>query len=231
MKIKEFIKSKSGSAAVEASIIVPVVIMVIFVMMYMGFIMYQKTALTVIANETASSIGQVYSTNSKDPFIGFATPAELGDTFYYRALQNVTNNFFHVHGALDSEAGKKSNWYSQYRITSSQLYKPKGDIRVDTTFEHTPGMIFQKTVVVTINANYDLPFIRFFGITDSTIKVSAVGKAQCYDILDYGSTMSLASRMATDIVDPLSAKVQETFDAIGQIVNMVKNIIGVKESE
>jgi len=229
MKIKEFIKSKSGSAAVEASIVVPIVIMIIFVMMYLGFIMYQQTALTVIANETASSIGQVYSTNSKDPFIGFATPTELGDTYYYRALQNVVNDFVQVHGALNSEAGKKSNWYSQYRITSSQLYKPKGDIDVNTEFENTPGMIFQKTVVVTINANYDLPFIRFFGITDSTIKVTAVGKAQCYDILDYGSSMSLASKMAKDIVDPFAAKVQETFDAIGQIVEMVKGLQKVKE--
>ncbi len=222
MKIKEFSKSEKGSAAVEASIVVPIVIMIIFVMMYMGFIMYQQTVLTVVANETAASIGQIYSTNSKDPFIGFTTPQKLSDTIYYRTLQNTLGNFINIHGSLDSEAATKSNWYAQYRIASSRLYKEAGDIKINTTFESTPGMVLQKTAVVTVEATYDLPFIRFFGIVDSTVEVAAVGKAQCFDILDYGSTMSLASIMARDIVDPFSEKVQEVFNAIEMIVEMIK---------
>lgn len=221
MKIKEISKNESGSTAVEASIVVPIVIMIIFVMMYMGFIMYQQTALTVIANETASSIGQIYSTNSKDTFIGFASPQDLSDTDYYRSLKNALNNFVTVHGSLESEAEKKSNWYAQYRITSSRLYKEAGDMDINTTFEKTPGMTLQKTAVVTVKATYDLPFIRFFGIVDSTVEVSAVGRAQCFDILDYASTMSLASTMARDIIDPFSSKVNEVFDAIKTMVSMI----------
>ncbi|MBQ3045597.1 MAG: pilus assembly protein [Clostridia bacterium] len=218
MKIKEISKNESGSTAVEASIVVPIVIMIIFVMMYMGFIMYQQTALTVIANETAASIGQIYSTNSKDPFIGFTTPQNLSDTDYYRTLKTALN----IHGSLESEAETKSNWYAQYRITSSRLYKEAGDIKINTEFEKTPGMVLQKTAVVTVEATYDLPFIRFFGIVDSTVEVSAVGRAQCFDILDYGSTMSLATTMAKDIVDPFAAEVQKIFDAIKMISSKIK---------
>ncbi len=222
MKIKEISKNEKGSAAVEASIVVPIVIMIIFVMMYMGFIMYQQTVLTVIANETASSIGQVYSTNSKDPFIGFTTPQKLGDTDYYRTLKNVLNNFVTIHGSLESEAATKSNWYAQYRLTSSKLYKEAGDIKIKTEFEKTPGMVLQKTAVVTVEATYDLPFIRFFGIVDSTIEVTAVSKAQCFDILDYGSAMSLATTIAKDVVDPMASEIDRVFEAIKKICSMFK---------
>lgn len=221
MKIKEISKNENGSTVVEASIVVPIVIMIIFVMMYLGFIMYQQTALTVIANETAASIGQIYSTNSKDPFIGFTQPQELSDTYYYRSLQNTLNNFTSIHGALDSEAETKSNWYSQYRIMSSRLYKESGDIKVSTSFEKTEGMALQKTVVVTVEATYDLPFIRFFGVVDSTITVAAEGRAQCFDILDYASTMSLASTMASEMIDPAAGEISEVFNAIEKFVGYI----------
>lgn len=214
MKIKEFSKEESGSTVVEASMVVPIVLMIIFVMMYLGFIMYQETALTVVANEAAASIGQVYSTNSKDPFIGFTTPTELSDTYYYRSLRNALNSLTQIHGALDSEAAKKADWYSQYRIVSNRLYKENGDIKVSTSFESTPGMMFQKTAVVTIEATYDLPFIRFFGIADSTVAVKAVGRAQCFDILDYASMMSLASNVISDTLDVVAEGIQEVFNAI-----------------
>lgn len=214
MKIKELSKEESGSTVVEASIVVPIVLMIIFVMMYLGFIMYQETALTVVANEAAASIGQIYSINSKDPFIGFTTPTELSDTYYYRSLRNALNSLTQVHGALDSEAAKKADWYSKYRIVSSRLYKQTGALKVSTSFESTPGLMFQKTAVVTIEAVYDLPFIKFFGITDSTVAVKAVGKAQCFDILDYASEMSLTSSILSDTLDEIAGGVKEVFNAI-----------------
>lgn len=215
MSIKEFTKKESGSTVVEASIVVPIVLMVIFVMMYLGFILYQHTLMQVIANETASSIGQIYSTKTKDPFIGFATPAELSQTEYYRNLKNSFGSLGGAHGALESEVETKGNWYAKYRLKSSRLYSESEAMIVHIDFERVPGSIMQKSVVVTASATYDLPFIKFFGVVDSTIDVAAVGRAQCFDILDTGSTASVVSALINDTLDtaaPSAANVVKAID-------------------
>lgn len=219
MSIKEFTKKESGSTVVEASIVVPIVLMVIFVMMYLGFIMYQQTSLQVIANETASSAGQIYSTYTKDPFIGFVTPKQLSDTEYYRTISNAIGSLGEAHGKLESSVETKAGWYSRYRLKSSRLYKESAGMTINTDFEKVPGSIMQKSVVVTIRATYDLPFIRFFGIVDSKIEVEAVGRAQCFDILDTGSTASVVSNLIDETFDSTAKSVSEVVDAIKDFYN------------
>ena len=115
---------------------------------------------------------------------------------------------------MDSSVEKKAIRYAKHRLQSSRLYKESGGITVDVKFEKVPGSIMQKSIIITGIATYDLPFVKFFGIMDSTIKVAAVGRAQCFDILDSGSTVSVVSSLMKETLDVAAPEIADVVTAI-----------------
>ena len=201
------IKDEDGQTVVEATIVVPIVIMVIFVLMYLGFILYQHTIITVVANDTAASIGQVYATPSKDPFVGYAEPNMLNKTKLYRNLRNAVAGAMGAADTVDGSNQRKGTWFAKYRLMSSRLYKESGDLVIDVAFKRRDGAILQKDVIVTITATYELPFLRFFGVQDVQKEFRGQGRAQCLDLLDYSSFLSLVNTVANDVLEPSADKV------------------------
>lgn len=194
MKCLEGIKDENGEIVVEASFVFPLVIFVVFIIIQLGFIMYQQTLLTVVANETASSLAQIYSTPSKDPFVGFINTEELSKVKLYRNILNDAKN------GIDKKA-----WFVKYRLAKQRLYRESGDFTIEIDFEHQPGTILQKTVVVKIEARYDLTFFRLFGVRDTSKVFRAEGRAECLDLLDYSSVLCLADNVADDVLDPVAS--------------------------
>lgn len=216
--MRKKLKNEDGMTAVEASFIVPVVLIIIFLLMFLGFIMYQKTALYVIANDTAASIAQVYATPSKDPFVGYTDTKNLSQTDLYRNLTNAINK------SVNEKNVTKANWFAQYRLASNRIYREKGDFKVYTTYETMPGTILQKIIVVRIEATYDLPFIRFFGAKNSEMNIVAEGRAQCMDMLDYSSTLSLFNTVANDLLDEAGEAVVKVGEIVDKIKDFSKNL-------
>lgn len=206
------VKSENGETVVEATFIVPIVIMIIFIMMYLGFILYQQTIMTVVANEVSASIGQVYATPSKDPFTGFTETETLSKTKLYRNLHNAIGNALGAADTVDGSNQTKGQWFGKYRMASHCLYEQTGSMEVDVAFERRSGTLLQKEVVVKIEAVYDLPFLRFFGIQNSQKRFTATGRAQCQDLLDYASTLSLVNTVADDTLKPLAEDVMEAIE-------------------
>lgn len=217
-KLKKYTEKDDGLTAVEASIIVPIVLMVIMVMLYLGLILYQQTSLQAIVNETASSVGQIYSTKTKDPFIGFTKPSTLSETEYYRSFINLVGNVSGAHNTLDSEVERKAIWYAKHRLSSTRIYKESAGLEIFVDFERVPGSIMQRAVVVKGVVNYDLPFVKFFGIMDSTVRVTAVGRAQCFDILETGSTVSVITSFMEQSLDVMAPAFADVVQAIKDFV-------------
>ena len=211
---RKLFKKENGETVVEATMVVPIVIIVIFLLIYLGFVLYQQTILTVVANDTAASIGQVYATPSKDPFVGYTNTEKLSETKLYRNLYNAVGNAMGKTDTVDGNNELKAQWFAKYRLASTQLYKEKGSITYDIGFERQPGTVLQKIVVVKIKATYDLPFLKFFGISNSEKLFEAEARAQCFDLLDYSSTLSLVNTVLTDSVGSTAEKINKVFDAI-----------------
>lgn len=203
----KWIKDEDGQTVVEATIVVPIVIMVIFVLMYLGFILYQYTVITVVANDTAASIGQIYATPSKDPFVGYTETTTLTKTKLYRNLHNAVAGALGAADTVDGSNQVKGTWFAKYRLMSTRLYKESGDLAVNVDFERRDGAILQRDVVVTVKATYELPFLKFFGIQDTQKEFSGQGRAQCLDLLDYSSFLSLVNTVANDVLEPSADKV------------------------
>ncbi len=167
-------KRESGEVVVEASIIVTLVMIFITIMLYIGMILYQQTLVSVMANQTASNIAQVYSNNLKDPFTGYVDPD--------RVYQSITYSNMKTDAYMDV-VEQKANVFAKYRLRSSRILG-NGTSSVDIEIVKKPNELLKSQIVVTVHDTYDLPLVGLFG-TDGLVEFAAQGRADCVDILEY----------------------------------------------
>ena len=167
-------KGERGEVVVEASIIVTLSMLVITIMLYVGMILYQQTLVSVMANQTASNLAQVYSNNLKDPFAGYIEPEKVYQSITYSNMK--TDAYVQV-------LEQKANIFAQYRLKSSRILA-EGTTSVEVELVKKPNEILKSQLVVTINDKYDMPLVSMFG-ANSIVEFSSTGRADCVDILEY----------------------------------------------
>ena len=167
-------KNERGEVVVEASIVVTIVIIFITIMLYTGMILYQQTVVSVMANQTASSIAQVYSNNLKDPFTGYVDADNVYQSITYSNMK--TDAYMNV-------IEQKANVFARYRLKSSRILAT-GNTTVDIDVVKKPNELLKSQIVVTIHDKYDVPLVSMFG-SDGAIEFAASGRADCVDILEY----------------------------------------------
>ncbi len=184
-------KREKGEVVVEASIVVTLVVIFITVMLYIGMVLYQKTLIEVMANQTAANIAQVYSNNLKDPFTGYVDPD--------RAYQAVTYTNFKTDEYVET-IEKKANVFAQYRLKTSAILNT-GDPQIEVQLVKKPNELLKSQIVVTISDEYMVSLARFFGV-DGKMSFSATGRADCVDYLEY---MQGVEAVGNKEVPPISA--------------------------
>lgn len=167
-------KKESGEVVVEASIVVTLVMIVITIMLYVGMILYQQTLVSVMANQTASNIAQVYSNNLKDPFTGYVDPDRVYQTITYSNMK--TDAYMDV-------IEQKANVFAKYRLKSSRILAT-GNTSVEIDIVKKPNELLKSQIVVTIRDSYDIPLVGMFG-TDGLVEFGSIGRADCVDIIEY----------------------------------------------
>lgn len=167
-------KRESGEVVVEASIVVTLVMIIITIMMYVGMILYQQTLVSVMANQTASNIAQVYSNNLKDPFSGYVDPDKVYQSITYSNMKT---------DAYMSVVEQKANVFAQYRLKSSRILA-NGNTSVEVQVVKKPNELLKSQIVVTIRDHYDVPLVGMFG-TSGLVEFASSGRADCVDVLEY----------------------------------------------
>lgn len=166
--------NEKGEVVVEASIIVTIVVICITIMLYVGMILYQQTVVTVMANQTASNIAQIYNNNLKDPFTGYVDSEHVYQSITYDNMKTE---------AYMSVIEQKANVFAKYRLKSSTILTT-GTTSVDIDIVKKPNELLKSQVVVTIHDRYDVPLVSIFG-SNGAIEFAASGRADCVDILEY----------------------------------------------
>lgn len=167
-------KRESGTVVVEATIVVTLVMIVITIMMYVGMVLYQQTLVSVMANQTAANIAQIYSNNLKDPFTGYVSP--------YYIYQSVTYSNMKT-DAYMSVIEQKADVFAQYRLKSSRILT-NGNTSVDVEIVKKPNELLRSQIVVTVRDHYDVPLVGMFG-TSGLVEFASSGRADCVDVLEY----------------------------------------------
>lgn len=168
-------KTESGEMVVEASIVVTIVVVFVAVFVYLGMILYQRTMLSVVANQTAENIAEVYSNNIKDPFTGFLDEDELYQTVTYNNIKD---------DAYIEVVKKKATTLAKYRLESYRILGNDEDPEVEVQLVRKPNEILKSQIVVSIKDAYELPFVGFFNAI-GLFDMSVTGRADCVDILEY----------------------------------------------
>lgn len=165
---------ESGEVVVEASIVVTIVVIFISVFLYIGMILYQQSLVSIMANQTASNIAQVYSNSIKDPFTGYVDSDSVYQSITYGSMKN---------DAYVDVLTQKANTLAYYRLKSSRILT-NGNPNVQVDIVKKPNELLKSQIVVTIRDKYQLPLVSFFGV-DNELEFSATGRADCVDILEY----------------------------------------------
>lgn len=167
-------KTERGEVVVEASIVVTLVMIVITAMLYVGMVLYQQTLVSVMANQTAANIAQVYGNNLKDPFTGYVDSD--------RVYQSITYSNMKTDAYMDV-VEQKANVFAKYRLRSSRILAT-GNTSVEIDIVKKPNELLKSQIVVTIRDSYDVPLVGMFG-TNGLVEFGSTGKADCVDVIEY----------------------------------------------
>ena len=166
----------SGEVVIEATIVVTVVMVFVTAMLYLGMILYQQTAVSVMATQTASSIAELYSNNGKDPFTGY-----IGEESVFQQTTYSTAKTEEYIETLE----KKADVFARYRLKSSRILST-GAPSVTINLVKKEGDFFTDQIVVTVEDSYVLPLAAFFG-SEGKFKFKSTARADCVDIIEYVS--------------------------------------------
>ncbi len=185
--------NKSGVIVVEASIVVTLVVAVITVMLYIGMVMYQQTLASVMAEQTASNLAQVYGNNLKDPATGYIDADKVYRSVTYGNMKT---------DAYTDVVRQKAEAFARYRLKSSRILA-SDSVAVDVDIVKKEGELLKNQIVVKVKDKYDVPLVGLFGV-DGLVEFDATGYADCVDILEYINGVDAVSGAKHSNLDAVS---------------------------
>ena len=168
-------KNEDGVVVVEALIVVTIVMMFITVMLYLGMFLYQQSVVNIMANQTASSIAQIYGNTLRDPFTGYVNADGTDESVTYTNLRNQ---------AYYDVIKQKADAFALYRLRASRILNT-GTTDVDVQIVPKTNELLKEQIVVTVRQSYPVSLVSFFGIRDNKLTFEGTGRADCVDLLDY----------------------------------------------
>jgi len=177
------LRKENGNLVIEASLVMTLAGIFIVVLVYLGLIVYQRTIVSTVANDSATQIAQIYALSYRDPFLGYIDEGEFYNTELYRYVENLFDN------RIDDINSRKAEWFAYYRLKKAEILKGTNP-KVSAEIIKKPGTLIQHQVVVTIEATYKIPLTSVWG-GDNGATFKATGRADCFDILDYCNTVGL----------------------------------------
>lgn len=178
-RIKWLKKDNKGELMLESLIVYPITLFLLFFILAIFSVLYQRWNLQTVANDAVARMAQTYRLKTADESTGFISETDLIDVGPYRYLTNaITNN-------LEETIEKRIDTYAQWRLAKTTYTKnvtnPQCDVDV------VPDALGRRHLVLTITGQYTVPFgeaLSFFGF-DSIIQYETVAYADCVDIIDY----------------------------------------------
>lgn len=170
-------KQEEGMVMVEAIYVVVIAIMMIFFLMNVGFVYYNRMVATAVADEAAASIANNYGYTGREPFYSYVGPQSIRGRDPYRHMGLIKQV------RLSKSAAGKGKWYASYLLSELEWTSEKRSGFDDVAVECKTNEMGWNTVTVKINTSYPafvLNPMTFFGI-NPRYDVQATGTAVCYD--------------------------------------------------
>lgn len=159
---------------IEAIYVVVIAVMMIFFLINVGFLYYNRMVVTAVADEAAASIANQYGHTGREPFFAYVESGAFRGMDPYRHLWR---------DKLETSVVSKGKWYASYLLSELEWTKEERADFDDVTVVFGKNDMGMDTVSVTIDTSYPvLSFepMSFFGL-ETEYQVKATGVAVCYD--------------------------------------------------
>lgn len=207
------LKNEAGEVMLEGIIVMCVTMFMLVWILGVGFIYYQRNVITTITNDAAVKIADTFCYPSSDLIIGYIEPDDFTNRDLYRGAP--ADSLL----SKNQEKAKKYIEYSLKKTNFSGVYDS-----VDVTLDVVNDSAYRKHIEITAKATFNTPFggaLEFFGM-DGTFTYTAVGRADCTDIIDYVSTVDYnASILSGDYIK------SDVKNLISSITSLIYNLVDI----
>jgi hypothetical protein len=211
--IKNGIKNENGEVMLESLIVYSVTIFLLFFILAIFSVLFQRWNIQTIANEAATRVAQTYKLMDADIVTGYVSKAEVIEVREYRYIWKNSE--------LQNCAKTKIEDYASERLKKTTFTKnvtePQFDINV------TKDSLARRHIEVKISGEYSVPFgqaLSYFGF-GSTTKYEVTAYADCVDIIDYVNTVDYVENQTS-----LNQFGSKTIGLINAILKLFDNILG-----
>ncbi len=172
-------KNTRGAIMLESLIVYPMTLMLLFFILAIFSVLFQRWNLQTIANDAAARMAQTYRLNEADEISGYVTEDELTAVGPYRYVGNVlTKN-------MEESIDKRISDYASWRLEKSTFTKHVQEPTIKTVVH--PDALGRRHLEVTITGAYTVPFgevMSYFGF-EYPIVYEVKAYATCIDMIDY----------------------------------------------
>ena len=203
----------------ESLIVYLIILTLLFLILAIFSVLFQRWNIQIIANETAMRVAQTYRVTTSDTMDGYMSEDKLSESwdrlalFRYPFSTSMMNNQADSH-AKEYAADRLSRTTYTHDVTAPQI-----------SVEVQKDCLPRRHVNVTIKGEYAVPFgamLGYFGF-DSTTKYEVTSSAECLDLMeymhltDYETAMLKGSFIQTDII-------KKTVNCVDAFLSLVHNI-------
>lgn len=215
MKIKKINANDKGEIMLESLIVYSVTLLLLFFILAIFSVLYQRWNIQTIANETATRMAQTYRFSTADESSGYVSQSTLTGVGPYRYLTNAITN------TMESDIETRMNSYAKWRLTKTTFAKNVKQPTCAVKVIHDD--LGRRHVELTITGEYAVPFGSVLGVFgfDETTVYETTAYAECVDIIDYVNLIDYV-KTQTD----LSRFGSKTLGLIDSVLGLFDNIFG-----
>lgn len=192
------VRNESGEFVIESTFLMFITIMMVFFVINVGGIYYNRVVVTAVANESANAVAAIYGNNYKEPFMNFTDSDSVSSRNPYRYAFLGTKH-------IRENTEEKGKWYACYLLSKTELNRDnkkttKKDfdgVKVECVDCHALDAvkvqvsITREYPVLTVNPTKAL---NVPGMS-SYYTVKAEGGAVCYDLLHQMNSIGLKKQL------------------------------------
>lgn len=205
------LKREEGFVMLEGMIVMLMTIIILVFLMSFGFLLYQRWAVTNIANDTAFRIAHSYVYPGSDPIMGYLNKDMVAQAPLFRYSDSD----------LADEQAERGEKYAAWSLKKSSFAYPVSEPKIEV--EEKYDGLARRHIEVRIEAEYEIPFggaLEALGLS-KTVTYKATGEGVCLDVLDYVNT-----------VTTLKGLTEYTYGStlittVNSVLGIIKNIIAL----
>lgn len=188
------LKKDSGMVMLEGMLSLIVTMFTMYLLLSMGFLLYEKYTIQVIADDTASKLAQSYRSDRADFVSGKVENGQLLKTSPYRYVKdsNSANNFM-----TQKKEDAKKYAITRLDLMSMALSENGGKQAPDVSINVKSDNIGRNHVEVKIKTRNRVllgEFLSLMGM-DAVQEHTAAAAADCLDIIHYCDTVAFERRL------------------------------------